>query len=133
MVAPAGSADRLQVACERSPSSVLERSRSVLGAVLERSAGEWPDLEEWTAILPGWFTAACLDDALVRNCILDRWSLRGWLHWLRPENRRWFWWSAEEGGTELLTVTVLVPERPYLRGALDWLLITAGAGGVEKV
>ena len=101
-------------------------------AVLEHSSGEWPSLERWKGILPAWFAGACLDDALVQSCILDRWSLRGWLHWFRPENRKWFWWGAGVQGDKAV-VTVLVPERPYLRGALDWLLKTAGATEVSRL
>ena len=130
---PAGAGDRFRVACDGDAVAVLAHCREVLALILERSAGEWPSLEAWSGILPAWFTTACLDDSEVQNCVLDRWSLRGWLHWLRPENRRWFWWSAEVGAGQELTLTVLVPERPYLRGALDWLLTAAGAGGIEKL
>jgi hypothetical protein len=47
--------------------------------VLERSQGEWPDLAEWKRVLPAWFLAACVDDAEVRDCVIDRWSLRAWI------------------------------------------------------
>lgn len=113
------------------PGADLGRARQVMVAVLEHSGGEWPSLERWKQILPAWFVEACLDDALVQSCSLDRWSLRGWLHWFRPENRGWYWWGASTEGRGLL-VTVLVPLRPYRRGALDWLLKTAGASEVES-
>lgn len=127
---PPGDADR--VAATGAAAPILESCREVMAAVLEHSEGEWPSLEEWKSILPRWFVDACLDDALVQSCVLDKWSLRGWLHWLRPENRKWYWWGAEVA-PETLTVIVLVPERPYLRGALDWLLKTAGATEVAKL
>jgi hypothetical protein len=96
----------------------------VLGAVLEHAQGEWPGLDAWRRHLPAWFVAACVDDAEVRDCVLDRWSLRAWIYWFQPERRRWRWWDAgaEEGR---LRVTILVLERPYLRGALEWLLKVA--------
>lgn len=123
---PPGEFDRVAA-----PGADLDRAREVMVLVLEHSTGEWPSLERWMEVLPAWFVDACLDDALVQSCILDRWSLRGWLHWLRPENRKWYWWGARVEG-EQAVVTVLVPERPYLRGALDWLLKTAGATEVSR-
>jgi hypothetical protein len=99
--------------------------REVLEIVLERSLGEWPPLEEWKRVLPGWFLAACVDDAEVRDCVIDRWSLRAWIYWFQPELRKWRWWSGEPSETAL-RVTVLVLQRPYLRGALDWLISVAG-------
>ena len=125
--------DCLAATCPSGTAGVLLRSQEALGIVLERGAGDWPSVEEWARLLPGWFVEACLDDALVQNCILDRWSLRGWLHWLRPENRRWFWWSAMPTAENVLTITLLIPERPYLRGAFDWLLKAAGATKVQKL
>ena len=99
--------------------------REVLEIVLERSQGEWPSLDEWKRVLPGWFLAACVDDAEVRDCVIDRWSLRAWIYWFQPELRKWRWWSAEPSETAL-RVTLLVLQRPYLRGALDWLISVAG-------
>jgi hypothetical protein len=97
----------------------------VLEIVLERSQrGEWPELEEWKRLLPDWFGAACVDDAEVRDCVIDRWSLRAWIYWFKPELRKWRWWSAEPSDSGL-RVTVLVLQDPYLRGALDWLISVA--------
>jgi hypothetical protein len=97
----------------------------VLDVVLERSQGEWPGLEEWKRLLPDWFLAACVDDAQVRDCVVDRWSLRAWVYWFQPGLRNWRWWSAE-AEEDRLRVTILVLQRPYLRGALEWLLTVAG-------
>lgn len=74
--------------------------------------------------LPGWFVERCIDDRDIKTCEVRRWSLRAWRYWLDPENRRWWWWDAHagEGGIE---VAVLVREKPYLRGALDWLFTVA--------
>jgi hypothetical protein len=104
----------------------LDRTREVLLVVLERAAagGEWPGVTEWGRLLPAWFTAACVDDAEVRDCVLDRWSLRAWTYWFQPELRRWRWWDARVEADRVL-VTLLVLQRPYLRGALEWLLKVA--------
>jgi hypothetical protein len=93
--------------------------------VLEHSEGEWPGLEEWKRLLPDWFLAACVDDAEIRDCVVDKWSLRGWIYWFQPGLRNWRWWSAEATRSGL-RVTILVLQRPYLRGALEWLLTVAG-------
>src|SRR5207237_2949387 len=107
----------------------LDRTRAVLTAVLERASagGEWPNTDEWKRLLPAWFTAACVDDAEVRDCVLDRWSLRAWTYWFQPDLRRWRWWdAAADGDGDVAAVTLLVEQRPYLRGALEWLLKVAG-------
>ena len=92
--------------------------------MLERSGGEWPGQDEWRRTLPGWFLAETVDDAEVRDCVVDRWSLRAWLYWFQPGLRKWRWWDAEANGSRL-RVRLLVLERPYLRGALEWLLKVA--------
>ena len=88
--------------------AVLERARQVFTAVLR---GE---------TLPEWFTAQCVDDAAIRDCEIERWSLRAWRYWLEQENRRWWWWEASTDG-DLIAFTALVRSRPYLRGSIDWL------------
>ena len=119
----------LIVSAPRTAEQMLARAREVMLAVLEHS-DPWPDLDEWKRILPIWFVAACVDDRVVQTCILDRWSLRAWLHWLRPENRRWYWWAAEAPDPSTLKVTVLAGQEDFLRGSLDWLL-KAGSEAAE--
>src|SRR5437868_6797644 len=102
----------------------LLRAREVLEPLLGYGDAEWPAVEEWRQRLPDWFTAACVDDAQVRDCVLDKWSLRAWLYWFQPELRRWRWWDASVED-DRLSITLLVEQRPYLRGALDWLLTVA--------
>lgn len=93
---------------------VLDRAREVMTAVLSGAA------------LPEWFTSQCVDDAAIRDCELERWSLRAWRYWLEPDNRRWWWWSAETDG-ERIVLRALVRGRPYLKGSADWLF-KASAG-----
>ncbi len=120
---PPGETDTLEAPGDE---AMLGRVREVLEIVLARAggAGGWPPVDEWARLLPGWFTAAAVDDAEVRDCVLDRWSLRAWTYWFQPDLRKWRWWNARVvDGHVLLTLVVL--QRPYLRGALEWLLKVA--------
>jgi hypothetical protein len=81
-------------------------------------------VREVLEIVPAWFTVASVDDAEVRDCVLDRWSLRAWTYWFQPDLRKWRWWDARVDDGRVL-VTLLVLQRPYLRGALEWLLEVA--------
>lgn len=128
---------------------VLDRSRAVLLAVLERSGREWPTTGQWRSLLPPWFAAACgpqvpredagrwldwwrtLGPADRARAESERpWALEDWLFWLTPSERQWFWWDAEAGTDDTLRVTVEVPGWPAALGALDWLLRAAGAAEV---
>ena len=118
--------------CDGDAEAVAARCEEVIAAVRggadQASAQAWPELDAWKQILPGWFVAACVDDREVQNCVLDRWSLRAWLHWLKPGNKRWEWVGAEADGPDHVLVTVSALRRPYLKGALEWLLKTSGGG-----
>lgn len=94
--------------------------------VLAHSSGEWPGLEEWKRALPTWFVESCVDDAQLRDCVIDKWSLRAWAYWFQPGMRKWRWWDARASNGSL-EVRILVLERPYLRGALEWLLKVAAS------
>jgi hypothetical protein len=124
--APPGELDELVVSCPGGAGGVLAGAQEVLEVVLARQAGPWPSLDEWKEALPGWFVSSCVDDRQVRDCVLDKWSLRAWIYWFQPDQRRWRWWDARAEG-DRLHVWLLVLERPYLRGALEWLLRAAGA------
>ena len=105
--------------------AALARAREVLEAVVGREpGGEWPSAGEWRTLLPEWFVAACVDDAAVRDCVLDKWSLRAWTYWFQPDHRQWRWWDARVTDGRIV-VELLVLQRPYLRGALEWLLQVA--------
>jgi hypothetical protein len=92
--------------------------------VLARSGAEWPAPDEWKRALPAWFVDSCVDDVELPDCVIDKWSLRAWLYWFQPGMRKWRLWDAGVGDGRL-EVRVVVLERPYLRGALEWLLKVA--------
>lgn len=128
---PAGDFDTLVLSCPGGAEAVLERLREVLEAVLANSYGAWPDVAEWTRLLPAWFVAACSDDVAVQSCVLDKWSLRAWIYWFQPDRRQWRWWSGRIEAGDRLRVELVVESRPYLRGALEWLFKAAGAAPVD--
>lgn len=122
--APPGEVDTLEAA---GGAATLARTREVLEIVLaQKGEGEdWPVASRWRELLPAWFVAACVDDAEVKDCVLDKWSLRAWTYWFQPGLRKWRWWDARVED-DRLSVSLLVLQRPYLRGALEWLLKVAG-------
>ena len=122
---PPGELESLAVECADCEAA-LRRVRGVLEAVLARSEAAWPGVEEWKGILPSWFAERCVDDAELRDCVVDKWSLRAWVYWFQPGLRKWRWWDATSGDGRL-EVRIAVLERPYLRGALEWLLKVAAS------
>jgi hypothetical protein len=111
--------------CSGDSEQVLAKVREVLESLLQ--PWPWPPLDEWQTRLPSWFVAACVDDRSLQSCVLDQWSLRAWLHWLHPDNRRWYWWTANADDGFSLRIEVLAKDRDFLRGALEWLLRVSGA------
>ncbi len=108
------------------PEQVLARLREVLGPVVA-APDPWPSPDGWREILPRWFTDACSDDERVTTCVLDRWSLRAWIWWFQPAQRRWLWWDAEIAGGELRIRLLPTGAGSLLLGSLEWLLKVAGA------
>ncbi|WP_406642528.1 hypothetical protein [Amycolatopsis sp. WGS_07] len=134
------------LACEGNGTEILSRAQAVLLTILEYSEAEWPAVEEWRALLPSWFVAACGEEMRredaerwltwwrtlgpadkVRAESERRWTLADWLYWLNPLERQWFWWDAKAEQDGTLRVTVEVSGWPTALGALDWLLRAAGA------
>lgn len=123
---PPETLDVIEVECEGGSGRALTRVREVLTPVLDHQEGAWPSVDEWKTLLPRWFVDACVDDRQVRDCVLDRWSLRAWLHWLQPDQRQWRWWDSEVVDATHLRVRLLPLADPYLKGSVNWLLTVAG-------
>ena len=123
----AGDAVTLTYACPAAPAgAVLARVRDVI-AVVTPPPRPWPSLDEWRQRLPAWFGVACSDDVQISTCVVDKWSLRAWVWWFQPEQRRWEWADGRaEDGTVVIGV-VPTGNGSLLLGALDWLLEAAGA------
>lgn len=113
------------------PGEVLGRVREVLRAVIA-APEPWPSADGWRELLPRWFTDACSDDERVTTCVVDKWSLRAWIWWFQPEQRRWLWWDAETRGDELQIRLAPTGAGSLLLGSLEWLLKVAGAQEVRS-
>lgn len=131
--------------------ATIASAKAVLTAILDAPA-PWPSTEEWAGRLPAWFVSACapeqtdaekqqwlawwrgLDPAARSEAEKARpWSLDDWLFYLEPDERQWFWWSAEAQDEHRGTVWVEVLGWPTPVGALEWLLRAAGAESVRVV
>jgi hypothetical protein len=142
---------RFVARCPLAASDVLAKAISLLKTVDEVALGGWPAEERWAAKLPEWFTARCAP-ALTRDEAERRiaqrktlppdeqarvaqeadWSLAGWLYWMEPSHRQWFWWEARVSNDRTnLLVTIEVDGWPFPWGSLRWLFKAAGASDVE--
>jgi hypothetical protein len=112
--------------CPAGAERVLEKVREVLRPVID-SPRRWPSPDEWRERLPAWFVAACSDDERVTTCVVDKWSLRAWVWWFQPEQRRWLFWDATVDGDRLTIRLVPTGAGSLLLGTLEWLLKASGA------
>lgn len=138
----------IEAACPAGADQVLGRCRAALSATLRGMHQGVSDPSAWRRLLPRWFVDACVeqsteqveqwlawwstlpDDAKASAAEDRAWSLDGWLHWLTPQERQWWWWDAECVLPTQLQVRVQIDGWPAPTGALRWLLRTAGASVV---
>ncbi len=117
--------ETLTAACPGNAEPVRDRVREVLDAVFApRDA--WPSLDDWRGLLPAWFVEACSDDVTVVNCVVDRWSLRAWIYWFQPDQRRWTLHGLRAEGDRLLIEIEPTGRGSLLLGSLEWLVKVAG-------
>lgn len=142
----------LSALCPSGAAQVVDRTREVLCVVVVASTGAgWPSLEEWRGLLPRWFVDACghqrsKDEEMrwlqrwrsaspAEKAHLEReqpWSLADWVHWFRPGERQWRWWSWRVAG-DVAVVQVAADQDPCPLAALVWLLRAAGATEVNEI
>lgn len=117
--------------CPQGAEVTVERAREVLKGVIP-APRPWPSLEEWRERLPAWFVDACSDDVVISTCVVDKWSLRAWVWWFQPEQRRWTWWDGRAEGDQIVMQLASTGVGSLLLGALDWLMEAAGAEVTRK-
>ena len=96
-------------------------SEACAPAMSKKQAEEW--LAHWRSLAP---------EAQTKAEAEKRWDLDAWLHWMEPQNRKWFWWDAKELNGSSMTVALVVTEWPFPWGAFGWLLKAAGADSVRE-
>lgn len=127
---------------------IILKARAVLRTVDEVAlSGGWLSDEEWEQRLPEWFTAKCteplsqavalcrltwlntLSGAQLTAALAAGWSVAGWIHWFKPDQREWYWWDARvvDDDPGRLVVDVEIDGWPDPWEALRWLYIAAGA------
>lgn len=139
------------MSCDSDALAILQLAKTVLLIVNNHSIGQWPSLECWKKILPIKFVSSFLPEQTQRERLEsqikwdgltyeeklkdaaqdERWTLSGWLSWLEPTERMWFWWNAIilepplDNTYFLVEVTPL--DSPFMSGALKWLFKASGA------
>ncbi len=141
---------RFVARCAGDAREVLDRARNVLTEVSRAALGPWPSDSAWQEMLPDWFVGECSTEETRERAEEwlswwrglpaekqakvereERWTLAGWLYWLRPENRTWFWWDAAVEDSEAVLIVVEVNHWPSPWGSLRWLFRAAGAHDVD--
>ena len=143
-IAPAIGLASFTVHCVGGASSVLDRARSTLAAVLRHSEATFDDLSFWRSVLPDSFVSRCAPEmteaekeAYMRLPVEERmreaaWSVLGWVHWLQPAERQWYWWRAMCSDSSTIVIEVQPTDWPFAHGALDWLFLASGAQSIES-
>lgn len=148
---PAGT-ERFVGQCPGTAEMVLAQCKQVLALVLEQSTGtHWPGVQEWRALLPSWFVRECAAEQTQEEAEREaahyrqlspeeksrwskqvRWTVGGWVGWLGPGEREWWWWDGHVEDPATIVVDVQVDDWPHAVGALEWLLRACGATHVES-
>ena len=136
---PSGFKARARIYAPNCTTSVLVRIKEVLDlAIVPRPT--WPSVSEWRAILPRWFVEACSEEITKeeaerrrllpisdREKLSERWSVGAWVHWMKPEERQWYWWDATMESSDFIELFLEVSGFPVPAGSLKWLLMASGA------
>ena len=132
--------------CPGNAHEVLRKTKEVLEVVLAHDKDDWPPDADWGTLLPEWFVSACAKEqsqeeaeaSLKRWQSLPReeqgreedercWTVDGWMYWMHPDNRQWYWWDAMVPDTDTVIIAVTVPSWPFPWKDLGWLFRAAGA------
>lgn len=137
---------RVIARCPGNSNQVLGRAKEVLEVVCSAEPPSFVCPSDWSHVLPTWMTDQFhpepSEEELTDYLSLpyeerlreenNSWTLAGWIHWFKPENRYWSWWDAVALDADTLVVAIEVMEWPFPWGALKWLLRAAGATSVRE-
>jgi hypothetical protein len=149
---PTGQLVAADVRCDGDAAAVLARCREVMAVVLEHSDGEWVSDEQWRDLLPAWFVEVSAPDPtpeetqelMARRAAMasderrafdaersQRWSVGAFVSNFDPEERTWYWWSAEVINDDGFQILLVADDWPAPVGALDWLLRAVGGREID--
>lgn len=135
----------LVVLCNGNAPEVLERCKDVLKKVIGSELSYEDSVDDWSALLPEWFVEACADEISREEAdkilatpegfaiLANRWTVKGFIDWFRPEDRSWFWWNGKVKDSNTLMIQLVVYGFPFAWGALEFLLKASGANEVEEL
>ena len=125
-------------------------AREVMTVVLRLSARDWEELDVIVAKLPmefvqrfaplsnsesddKWLRLWRAANASEKKLMEDTrgWQIEEWLHWMKPDERAWFWWDAVVLNQSRGKVAVAVQSWPFPWGSIKHLLLASGATIVE--
>ena len=127
----------------------LDKIKEVM-SVVNRHTKDSLTEDEWRVYLPNWFVKKCASEVTSEEADTwmkswkklpwkqktqtnDDWTLLGWLYWLMPENRVWFWHSGTAVSQNELNLKLLVDDFNFASGAFQWLCKCAGLKNIRIV
>ncbi|GAB7197106.1 hypothetical protein [Dickeya oryzae] len=126
--------------CKENAPSILNRGKDIMLIINKYSFPDksWPSLEQWIDILPKTFTEQFPSEGDSKNQLEkdNSFSLEVWLHWMKPQNRTWYWWdsalfSEPIKDTHFVVSVKTASELPYFSASsLKWLFKACGVMNV---
>jgi len=122
---------------------VLDRIKELLRRIIDCELSFDDELADWKALMPAWFLGELYPPLSTSDAkrllqspggfdrLSDHWTLDGFLHWFRPENRSWYWWYGEIESQSKVRIFIEVDGYPFAWGALKFLVKAAGAQEVS--
>jgi hypothetical protein len=75
-----------------SPARILRRFQEALMPVVTHQTLFWPTPSTWAELLSTWLVQSFIsEDDNVYGADTEQWTLLGWLYWMKPAERTWFW------------------------------------------
>lgn len=135
------------IKCSGNSFDVLSKCKEILKIVLEHNRNTEMTLDEWRNLLPQWFIRRCAKelskeeaekrlslpiDERRRITENEGWTLSGWIYWLNPQERQWYWGDAKIIDYNTIHLVVECQGWPLAWGALRWLWKACGALDCEE-
>ena len=129
----------------------LKKAQDLLRIVDRQALQTWPTADVWDCLLP-------IDFKRVFRCPISKaeadewmawwrklspekkieaeearvWTLENWLHWMKPENRKWHWLASEVIDDRTFRVWLEIDGWPFPWGSFKWLLLGVGCRNIKS-